>query len=274
MYGLLKFIIKYHFTILFLFLEIIALSLAVSFNKHQNTVYLSSANAIAGYVNTKTANIKSYFNLKEKNEILTKQNAQLLTQQKNNYLSNTTTKIKITDTLKNYIYYYTDAKIIKNTVYHKHNYITLNKGRENGISVGDGVIAPNGVIGVITKVSAHFSNVISLLNTNLFISVKIKRDNYFGSLNWNGKDYRYVKLREIPFHVKLQKGDTIVTSGFSMIFPSGIPVGTIKNFTKQNDGDFYDIDIELFTNFKNIDNVYIVSNLKRNELNTIKESDD
>jgi len=274
MYGLLKFIIKYHFTILFLFLEFLAISFAVNFNKHQNTVFLTSAGAISSYFNEKTSNIKQYFGLKEKNSLLAKQNAELLNRLKKNRLNNSFSMNFVEDSLRNFKYFYTDAKIIKNSVYLKHNYISINKGSKNGVSVGDGIISPEGVVGVVTKTSEHFSNVISILNTDLFISAKIKRDNYFGSINWDGNNYRFVKLKEIPFHVQLEKGDTIVTSGYSQIFPPDIPIGIISDFTKLKDGDFYDIKVKLLEDFKKLDNVYIVSNLRRNELKEIEESDD
>ncbi len=274
MYGLLKFIIKNYFTILFLILEIIAVSLAVSFNKHQNAIFFSSANTFTSSINEKVFNLNQYLSLKEENEKLLKQNAILMQKSQSNYLNNKKVLTLVIDSVNKLKYKYTDAQVIKNSVYFKHNYLTLNKGKLAGVTQESGVISSDGVVGVVTKVSDNFSSVISLLNTELYISAKIKRDNYFGSINWDGNDYRYVKLKEIPFHVDLQKGDTVVTSGYSYIFPPNIPIGVISDFTKQTDGNFYDITVKLLTNFKKIENVYVITNLKREELKSIEENND
>jgi len=131
------------------------------------------------------------------------------------------------------------------------------------------VVCSSGIVGIVSKSSKNFSNVVSVLNTDLNISAKIKKNNYFGSLKWDGVDYQIAKLNEIPFHVKLQIGDTIVTSSYSLIFPENILIGTIFSFNKVAGGDFYDINVKLSTDFKNVRDVNIITNLKKMEIQNL-----
>ena len=132
------------------------------------------------------------------------------------------------------------------------------------------VVSPNGIVGVVNGVSKRFSTVMSLLNTDLHISAKIKKNNYFGSLSWDGKNYREAILYEIPHHVPVSKGDTIITSGFSTIYPEGVLIGTIKDFEVKG-GNFYEITVRLSTDFKNLTYVNLVSNLRKEEQIELEE---
>jgi rod shape-determining protein MreC len=104
----------------------------------------------------------------------------------------------------------------------------------------------------------------SLLNLDFKVSARIKSNGYFGSLNWDGRDYRYAILSEIPQHVSVNVGDTIETTGYSAIFPEGVMVGTVSDFEKRG-GDFYKITISLMTDFKKLHFVDIIGNMKKTE---------
>jgi len=274
MYRLIRLIIKYHFFLLFVFLEVISILLAVNFNKHHNTVYLSSANSIVGSFNSKFSNISAYLDLREKNEQLLKQNTELLNKSISSYISNIQVFDVKHDSIYSQQYRYISGKVVKNYIYNKHNYLTINKGLKNGVTPESGVVCPNGIVGIVSKSSDNFSNVISLLNIDLNISAKIKKNNYFGSLNWDGEDIHYAKLKEIPFHVNLEVGDTIITSGYSLIFPENILIGTISGFDKVKGGDFYDITVKLSTDFNNVNNIYIINNLKKTEILNLTTDND
>ena len=130
------------------------------------------------------------------------------------------------------------------------------------------VISTNGIVGIVKNVSNNFSTVISILNTSLRVSAKIKKNDYFGSLSWNGINYTKAQLDEIPFHVKISVGDTIITSGYSAIFPEGNLIGTISDFDVKQGGNFYSIPVNLSTDFKNLSYVYIISDfLKKEQIN-------
>lgn len=129
-----------------------------------------------------------------------------------------------------------------------------------------GIINDQGVVGVITNVSPNYSTGLSILNKRLSIPAKISKINYFGALVWDGEHYNTADLKEIPFHIMVNVGDTIVTSGYSNIFPEGIMIGTITKFDVESGTNFYHIKVELSTNFKTLKYVEVVQNTKRAEL--------
>ena len=274
MQNLIRFLIKYNYVLLFIALEFLAFTLVVSFNKSQKYAYISTANSISGSLSETFSFIGAYISLKDENEKLAEQNSYLLNKRTNSYVDNKKLANFKNDSLYSQQYQYINASIISNTVWKKHNYLTINKGKRNGITSENAVISTKGIVGVTKNVGNNFSNVISLLNTELLISGKIKKNQYFGSISWDGENYQYVKLDEIPFHVELIKGDTVVTSGYSLIFPEGIPIGTISDFSKVKGGDFYDITVKLIVDFKNVEHIYIINNLKKVEIISLEDKQD
>jgi len=175
------------------------------------------------------------------------------------------------DTALGQNYVFTAAKVINNSINKQYNYITINKGSKHEIDIDMAVISSDGVVGKVKAVSKNYSTIISLINRDLIISSKLKNSNYFGPLSWEGDSYREAKLKEIPYHVQLNKGDTIVTSGYSANFPENILIGKILDF-KLEGGNFYKITIELFTDFKNLSNIYVITNLSREERIELEET--
>ena len=161
-------------------------------------------------------------------------------------------------------YAYIPAMAINNSTNKQFNFITLNKGRHHGIEPEMAVISPKGVVGVIYAVSGNYSTVIPLINRDLRLSAKIQRNGYFGSMSWPGSDPGEAILEEIPFHVEIFTGDTIVTSGYSAIFPEGIPVGTVREF-EVLEGNFYTISVGLAVNYQSLSHVNVIHNLLREE---------
>lgn len=259
MRSLLQFLARFHVFFLFLALEVISLILIVNYNNFQRVRFLNSSNQLSASVYEMSSNLTSYFQLKRINEELARENAELQTKlqklQMLDIFSHADTSV-ISDTT----YQFIPARIINNSVNKQHNYVTLNKGLLDGIEQDMGIIGPDGVVGVVTNVSKHYSSGPSILNRRWRVSAKIKKNNYFGSLYWNGNDPQYARLNEIPFHVELAIGDTIVTSGYSSIFPEGILIGVIDEFNHDSGANFYQINIRLSTNFKTISHVELVKN--------------
>lgn len=168
------------------------------------------------------------------------------------------------DSVYNQQYLHTSASIVSNSVNRQKNFFTVNKGSKQGIHVDMAVNSQGSVAGVIVGCSENYSVVMSLLNTDFKLSARIKTNGYFGSLSWDGKNYRYAVLNEIPQHVSVNVGDTIETTGYSAIFPEGVLVGTVSDFEKLG-GDFYKILILLSTDFKKLHFVDIISNMKKTE---------
>lgn len=265
MQNLFNFIFRYHFILLFFALEITSITLIVQTNDKKEKVLLNSANSVSGYFYSHFNFIAEYFSLVEMNETLSKENAQYRNSFVSAYKSNIVLKKEIADDDYQQQYFYISARVINNSINRQHNYITLDKGRKAGLKEGMAVITLSGIVGVVRNVTDNYASVISLLNTRLGVSVKLKKNGYFGSASWVGVDYSYLSVKEIPNHVPIMIGDTIITSGYSTIFPEGIELGTINKFRQKEGSNFYDISVKLSTNFKTLSYVYVVGDLLKNE---------
>lgn len=264
MRTLFAFFRKYHFFFLFLFLEGICIILISNHNPYHKTHIINSSNSIVGGINSVYAAIDEYFSLKKNNEILYLENSEL-----RNMLDKYQ---QIPDTLL-HDYYSADssyifipAKVINNSVNRRNNYIMLNKGSSDGIEVDMGVISPRGVVGVVMETSGNFSTVLSVLHSDSRISAKIKKNNHLASLIWSGRNYREAILQDVPSHIPLNKGDTIITSGYSFMFPEGIIIGFVKEYRKGNENNFNEAIIELKEDFNSLRFVYVVKTNDKEEL--------
>lgn len=266
MRSLFRFLLRNYFLMMFLALEGISLVLIVSLNDYQRVTFFNSSNNFAGTIYERFSNLDDYFSLGRTNARLAAENASLRKQLQMRIMNQENYPINRPDTVEAPAYIFTSAKVISNSVNKQFNYITINKGSRHGIKPDMGIINADGVVGVITNVSQNYSTGLSLLNKRLLIPAKITTNNYFGSLVWDGEHYNTADLKEIPFHVIVNVGDTVVTSGYSNIFPDGMMIGIIKKFGVVSGTNFYDIKVELSTNFKTLKYVEVVQNTKRAEL--------
>ncbi|HEY3369837.1 MAG TPA: rod shape-determining protein MreC [Prolixibacteraceae bacterium] len=266
MRSLFRFLLRNYFLMMFLALEAFSLVLMVNFNNYQRVTFFNSSSNFVGTVYEKFSSFDDYFSLGRTNVRLAAENASLRKELQLRIMQQEKYPTTRPDTVEAPAYVFTSAKVISNSVNKQFNYITLNKGSRQGIKQDMGIIDADGVVGVITNVSPNYSTGLSLLNKRLSIPAKITKNNYFGSLVWDGEHYNTADLREIPFHIIVNVGDTVVTSGFSNIFPDGIMIGTIKSYDVESGTNFYNIKVELSTNFKTVKFVEVVQNTKRDEL--------
>lgn len=264
--NLLKLLIRYSFFILFVLLEIFCVFLIIQNNNYQRSSSLNIFYETSGLLQHQYASITEYLNLKKINEELAKENALLKMSSIESKSKLFGENILINDTIYKQKYVYITCKVINNSVNKAANYITLDKGALNGIEPEMGVVGPNGIIGIVKHVSPNFSTVVSVLHTNFRASAKVKHTSFFGSLYWNGNNYRTGIVEDIPSHIKIKNGDTIVTTGYSTVFPENINIGTISSFELPPDKNFYEIQISFLQDYKNINNVYVVKNLMKEEL--------
>lgn len=265
MRNLFRFIIKFHFFILFIIIESFSLFLLIQNNKYQKASFLNSSNYITGYIYSTFHFFAEYLSLKTANYDLAQENVHLRDILKQSIKTDKNYFPEVGDSVENQQYRYIHAKVINNSVNMQNNYITLNKGRRQGIKPEMGVISPNGLVGIVKNVSENFSSVISVLNKNLSISTMIKKNGYYGSLEWDGRDNKIVCLKEIPYHVDISTGDTVVTSGYSAIFPGRLLIGIISDFELKEGSNFYDISVKLSNDFRNLSHVYIIEILLKEE---------
>ncbi|NJN33311.1 MAG: rod shape-determining protein MreC [Saprospiraceae bacterium] len=166
---------------------------------------------------------------------------------------------------------YVAASVINNSIARRENYMTLNRGKKHGIEPGMGVVSSNGVVGIVRNVTEHYAQVMSILNEQINVSAMIRRTRYFGSLKWSidRPNPKYMRLESIPKHAELVVGDTVMTSGFSDIFPGELRIGRVENFKIENGSNFYTIDVALDNDIANIQYVYVVKSLMLEELKQV-----
>ena len=251
-------------------LEVTSFVLLFRFNHYQQSVYFTSANGIAGKVYEISGGISSYFHLKSVNEDLLDRNMWL--EQRVAFLEKTLQE-KGLDSMRLYSlerlspekYDIFKANVVKNSLTRADNYITLDRGTADSIRPEMGVVDANGVVGIVYKTSPHYSLVIPLLNSKSSISCKIVGSDYFGYLKWEGGDSRFAYLKDLPRHAEFNLGDTVVTSGYSTVFPEGVLVGTVDDMSDSHDGLSYLLKIKLATDFGKVSNVRVISRSGREE---------
>jgi len=270
MRELVSFFLKYNVLFVFILCEIFCFYLLSTFNTYHRASALASSNAVTGSLFKMSNDVAGYVGLKEENEALHKENARLrqlfFNENKENLKRDTLVDYINTDVDSTYTrgYVFTAAKVINNSTSGLYNNITIDKGSKHGFKPDMGLVSANGVVGIIKNVSENYSSAMSLLNKNLKLTAKIK-NKYTGSFAWDGTDARYAQLLEIPNHANINKQDTIVTSGFSSIFPEDFMIGTIDDFVLKEGSNFYDIKIKLATDFYKLRRVDGVENLNRLE---------
>ena len=270
MRSLLNFLLRYKTLILFLILEGVALFMLSSSHNYHQSVTSSAARSVFGGITKRVEKGRSYFRLRQINKLLIAEN-RMLQEKLTNLDSGPETSFKdITDTVTGQSYNYLNARVVNNSVNKQKNFITLDKGQRNGVGNGMAVASADGVIGVVVGTSQNYAVAMSLLNIDFRLSARIANNNYFGSLAWDGRNHRFAQLSEIPHHVVVNSGDTIVTSGYSAIFPAGLVVGTLTG-DQNKGGDFITLKVKLSADFKNLTNVYIIGNLHRDERKRLEE---
>lgn len=264
MRNLLNFFLKYNYWFLFILLEVISFVLLFRFNNYQGSAFFTSSNQVAGMAYEAANNVTGYFHLKSINDDLVQKNVELELQMEclrsalMELTSDSTGLERMkSDALKGYDIY--RANVINNSLTHVDNYITLDKGENDGIRSEMGVINGSGVVGIVYHTSSNYSVVIPILNSKSSISCKIKRSDYFGFLKWDGGSSEYATVKDMPRHSLFSLGDTIVTSGHSAVFPGGIPIGTVEDMSDSHDGLSYLLKVKLFTDFGRLNDVRVIA---------------
>jgi Cell shape-determining protein len=285
MRKLFEFIVAKRHWILFIFCEIISFVLIYHNNAYQRNMMLSSANAVTGSILSISGTVSSYFDLQKVNQQLLERNSllemEVLRLKAKDYKaaldSVSFDKTMLTDTvladslfLGNYDYKYIHVGVVNNSTTNVNNYITINKGYNDGIRPDMGVVSPQGIVGIVATVEEHFSVVISLLSSKFKVSCKVINTNYTGSLSWKGGSVKYAYLDQLPTHATFQNGDTIVTSGNSAIFPPGVMVGIVESYNREGDDNFYSLKVLLNNDFHSLNVLSVIDNSLQKEQRAIE----
>ncbi len=268
MLDALRIIVKNGAIVLFIVLQIFCFYWIVKYNQRQNQIYFYSSQVYSNYIYEKYGSVISYFNLAEVNDSLIQENKFLLSKTFNQ------SKIYSTDSsvYKNIPQGYDiiSANVVNNSLARRNNMLTLNKGSKDGINSGMGVITAYGLVGIVTDVSEHFSLVLSMLHSKSRISCRIPKNGFIGSLVWDGKDPMILNLEEIQRYAEISVGDSIVTSGYSIVFPENILLGKIKSFSVEPGAFTYTILVEPTQSFFTVDNVYVINHPFKSEKESLE----
>ena len=287
MQQLIDFILRKKDVVVYFVLLSLSLSLIFNSNYFHKSKFIIFSNGITNYTNEVFENINWYFQLKKINSSLVEENLIL-----KNQLEKFIEKNSI-DSLENVAFQYHNAKVISNNLSSIKNNLVINKGIKHGLKNEMGVISSTGIIGIINRTSKNYSSVMSVLNTESKINAKVKRTSHFGTLEWNGLSNRELLLNDIPETADIKIGDSIITGGMSLIFPEGINIGVVSEIMKQekfNDTvmkfhinnqvkianiefreNYLNIEVKLHTDMNNLNNVYVIESLNKNEFENIKK---
>lgn len=271
MQNLIRFIRKYYHLLLFAILEIIALTALFRFNRYHQAVFFSTANNVSGRILEKKAEALAYFSLNQENKRLLSTSSTYLNDSFNRrFLLFTKDTFTVKDTFGAAWFTFTPAFVVNNSVHKRRNYLTINAGKLQGVRKNMGVISQDGVVGIVVDVSDNFALVMSLLHDQFKLKPKIAESDYFGELFWNGSNPTEAGIDKISRHYAVKKGQHVVTSSFSHLFPPNIPVGVVTRVEKNIKKPFSDIRIKLATDFGKVRSVYVVKNIFRKEINDLE----
>jgi len=290
MRNLFAFIYRFRGFLVFLLLEIVCGFLIVQNNNYQGAAFYNSANAYAGRVLEFQKEVSDYFRLVEVNRALVNENRRLKESLTNIMVSDrldsippmpdsayrvkpdslTLAQQRLDTTGIVREFRFIPGKVIKSDVRRVDNHLLLNVGSTQGVAPGMGVVSSNGVIGRVKSTSRNYATVYSLLHSKMAVAAKIKRNNTNGTIRWDGENYLVANLDYIPRHIQVQKGDTVVTSGYNAIFPEGVMIGRIISVATESDKSFYNIRVRLSVDFNNLTYVYVIKDLNKPELDSLQ----
>lgn len=260
MRNLFLFFWKNQFTVLFVLIECVGFYLLVTNNSyHQSSVHTATL-AISGKIYDLEYSYKKYIGLFDENEQLRQENAEL---------RSITVNSEENDLVQINQFRCIPTQAINSSYNLEKNFIIVNSGSMAGIKPTDAVIGTSGIVGIVHTVTENYASIIPMLHSDTKISGRLKGTNYFGQCKWEGRDDRFIALENIPNHVPVNKGDTIITRGSSGIFPPGLIIGFASTSEQNESSGFQKIQVELATNFQKLNTLYIIQNEHKEELDSL-----
>ncbi|MFM2375341.1 MAG: rod shape-determining protein MreC [Bacteroidota bacterium] len=287
--------------LLFLLLELVSLIVIITVNERQHSISQGVFLEMSGAMAESRAKVWGYFNLRSENrklnERIAAQESQLASLRdsldlvfhripkdlgykvvadsisKDSCLLMEYVKRELPDSLMPVSgYQFIPATAINNTVHLNYNYITLDKGLNQGVVMDMGVISPDGIAGQVVEVSSNYALALSVLNDKFRTGAKLLHNTNVGTIRWEGGDPSLATLEFIPQTSSIQIGDTVVTSGYSTVFPKDYIIGTVQAFSIQKQDGFFDITVRLSTNFRGLHNVFLVQHSHREEIDSLENA--
>ena len=278
MKNIFLFIRRYFTFIFFITLQIISIVFLVNFNKTHQAVYSGVANEVTGSINGRYNKVQNFFHLQESNQLLLEENTRLKNLLGINFETPDTIRLNILDSLyrdttgKMRKFVWLPAKVVNNSIALQTNYITLHRGTNQGVNKDMAVVGPQGIVGIVVDVSKNYAKVMSVLHINNKVSAMLKKNFITGIVEWDGKDPKYITLNKIPKTTVVAKGDTVVTSRYSSIFPPNIVVGIVEEVKKDPVNNYFIIKLKTATNFYTLEYVNLVENVQLLEQKQLEEA--
>lgn len=262
---------------LFVILQILCIIMISKSIRYSSFVLSRFCQTIVSPINQAWYNVIRHFSLNSENEQLVQQNIALLNERDNAFVfqdDSVYTAFQEDSVKRNKmrLYDYSYANIVYKTTDKSHNYIIIDKGSDDGVTIDMAVLSANGVCGVVNDVTKHFASVLTMLHPDARISAKLLPANQIGTVLWDGISSKYAQLYDIPQHVPVNVGDTVITSGYSNIFPNNILVGIVSDVQETGHSSFLTIKLRLATNFNNINTVYLIRNIYTSEIDELKNN--
>lgn len=268
MQQIISFLLKNKNFLLYLFLLVLSLVFTIQSHSYHRSKFVNSANALSGGIYSNLSNVRDYFKLKSRNQELIEENARLRKMLQNSDDS----KAKTQDSaVPDGNFLFVPARVVKNSYSKTDNIITIKKGERDSIVPDMGVITSKGIVGIIDNTSSNYSTILSILNSTFQTSAKLKKSNHFGNLQWNGKNPNLVQVTDIQEQAPVEIGDTLETSGRSVIFPQGIAIGTVQNKTLDASKNFYTLTVRLLNDMTDLGHVYVIKNKDVKEIQELEE---
>lgn len=261
MYRLLLFLRRIYVLLIFLVLEGFALHFYANSTTLTKARMLTASNRIVGGVYEKFSEIDYFMSLRGTNKLLETKVAKLeneLAAYREHY---STGQLNSITAAAEFPYEYVVARVVRNSIGRRENYIMVDKGTLDGVEKGMAVVSIDGyMVGYVENCSELNSICVSALNTAFRASGSITGTDHFGSISWPGKSVRHLSLAEVPKYAEIARGDTIVTTNYSFYFPEGIRIGTIDDFTVDESTASYIIDVRMGVDISTLQDVLLIKN--------------
>jgi len=272
MYRIIQFLFDHRAFFVFIILELASVILIFQNNAYQRAGFLNSSNTIVANILSVSDYVSDFFTLKEVNSKLADENARLREQlgfSGGDIISDLPGRSA--GSASSVLYTYIEADVVNNSTRFSNNFITINKGKKEGVETGMSVIGSRGIVGSVKAVSDNFAVIYSVLHKDMMVSSMLESTGDICTVKWEGKDPLQASVLYIPRHLKLMKGEKIVTSGYNAVFPPNISIGTIETISLRDDSPFYDVTINLTTEFNKLSHVYVVRNTLRQERDSLEQ---
>lgn len=274
MRNIFLFIRRYFNFLVFVILQVFCIFLIIQYSRYHGAMFSNTANRLTGNIYKRYDNVEYYFHLKKTNDSLARANERLYNMLKQDYLIADSLDVKtvvdsmrVDSTMKERRFTYRLAKVVANSVSSQNNYLVLYGKQVTAMRKDMGVVdANNAVVGVITEVNGEYAVVMSLLHKDSRVSGKLFKTGETGMVTWDGESPDLITLSGISKGVKLSKGDSVITSGFSAFYPKGLLIGRVHEIYQDKASSSYRIVLKTAANFHTVEFAYAIDNAQQQEI--------